>query len=191
MARNDCCRQDVFLEEDAGPLVCLLTLLCFSHSSPRLQPVLLQTELVEKGFTLWKGRKNNEWMYPCPSKSHSYLQHIPKELAKQKAPQSIWCRGHLRNIHSSLGRHFLHPSASSETQLQQSQLLPFPVCAEELGEVISHSRHWLIMVTHLFPDTDQCLLLHSPSPSSMETQQTYYHLSVMLKIFRRLSLLLE
>lgn len=141
MARNDGCRQDVFLEEDAGPLVCLLTFLCFSHSSSMLQPVLLKTELVEKGFTLWKGRKNNEWMYPCPLKSHSYLQHVPKELAKQKAPRSIWCRGHLRNTHSSLGRHFLHPGASSETQLQQSQLLPFLVC-----EVISHSRHWLMMV---------------------------------------------
>lgn len=29
-----------------------------------LQPVLLKTELVEKGFTLWEGRKNSEWMYP-------------------------------------------------------------------------------------------------------------------------------
>lgn len=127
-------------------LLCLLTFLCFSHSSSVLQPVLLKTELVEKGFTLWEGRKNSEWMYPWKVTA---IYSAVQRASQAKSPSvSLVQRTPQKHTQFFLGRHFLHPSASSETQLQQSQLLPFPVCAEELCEVISHSRHWLIMFTH-------------------------------------------
>lgn len=38
------------------PVQIILTFLTFRHSSSVLQPVLLQTELVEKGFILQEGR---------------------------------------------------------------------------------------------------------------------------------------
>lgn len=185
MARNDSCRQDVFLEEDAGPLVCLLTFLCLSHSSSMLQPVLLKTELVEKGFALWKERKNNEWMYPCPLKSHRYLQHVPKELAKQR-PLGLF-GAEDTSEHSQFFRKTL--SSSQREFWDTVTAISAPAFSSLCRTLRGHfTRYWLMMVTHLFPDTDQRLLLHSPSPSSMEIQHTCYHLSVMLKIFRRLTL---
>lgn len=74
----------------------------------------------------------------------SLHMEVGQGSSRQQAPRSIWCRGHPTNTHDSLGRHFLHPSTSSETQLKQPQLMPFPVCTEEPCGVISHSCLWLL-----------------------------------------------
>lgn len=165
-------------------LLCLLTFLCFSHSSSVLQPVLLKTELVEKGFTLWEGKKNSEWMYPWKVTAiYSAVQRAsqaksPSVSLVQRTPQK---HSFFRKTLFSSQRKFWDTvtaiSAPAFSSLRRRTLQGHFTLPPLVNYVYPH-----------FPDTDQCLLPHSPSPSSMEIQHTCYHLSVVLKIFRRLTL---
>lgn len=170
---------------------------CWPSCAYSLSSVSVTVPLCCSQFSLrlnwWKRallcEKGERTVNECTLEKSQLFTARSKELAKQKAPPGLFSAEDTSETHTVFFRKTLFSSqrkfwdtvttisAPAFSSLRRRTLRGHFTLPPLVNYVYPH-----------FPDTDQCLLPHSPSPSSMEIQHTCYHLSVVLKIFRRLTL---